>query len=191
MLIIDSEEKLNELDIFLGSNILYSVGTNIIDSNSYFEVKSIKPETLLIDKKILNYEIFFKIMNRFIESRNMLLDQDFKKLNCYNIKTEQGGAKIETEYCKCNLTLFTSITDDNTLVPSDRDFLMNLLSMVDNGSEPIIIAKNNEEFYLALGNNLTIKFDRKLLKYIEEFTYSCKHNQEYLIKLERKKENGE
>ncbi len=187
MKLINSVEELGELDLFLESNIVNKIGTTVIDNTSYFEVDSIRGEKLLINKIVLDAEIFIKVMNSFIKSRKMLLDQDYKKVNYYCLDTEQGEAKIEIKGCKCEATLFASVSDENILVPTDNEFLSTLLGLIDNGCDPQLIAKSNDEFYLTFGPNLTIKFNRVLLKYIEDYVVNCKYNKKYMMKMERKK----
>ena len=184
-MIIDREEELIEVYDFLNDNIIYKIGDVVKNDTLYYEVCSIKPDKLLIDKKVLNDEVFFKIFKKYIESRKMLLDQDYRGVYNYNITTMQGGSEINIDHGKCNIKLFTSISDKNVLVPSDREFLMELLDLIDNGYSPIIMAKDNE-FYIMFGNTLTIKFNWVLLKYIEEYSVNCKYNRENSIKLERK-----
>ena len=189
MLKIDSEEKLAELDSFLESNILYSVGTSTNSGMSCFEAVSIENGKLLVSKTVLTSEMFFKIMNKFVESRNMLMEEKHAKYFNYNLTARQGEASISVEGNTCNIVLYSSICDENVLAPSDKEFLNNFLSLIDNGCEPVISAKSNEKFCLMFGKHLTVNFDRKLLKYIEEYAVNSKHTQEYIMRLERKKEN--
>ncbi|MBR4177948.1 MAG: hypothetical protein IKR57_01205 [Bacilli bacterium] len=188
MVKIDYIEDMYKISEFLDNNILYKICKTTIDNISYFEVDSIKPDKLLINKNVFNQESFFKIFIRFVECRRMLLDQDYKKANYYILESTPGEAEIRFNYNKCNIKLYESITNEDLLVPTDKGFLMELLNLIDNGCDPIIMAKDNQ-FYLTLGPNLTIKFDRKLLKYIEEFAVNCKHNIESINRLERKNKN--
>ena len=95
MKIINSVEELGELDLFLESNIVNKIGTTVIGSASYFEVDSIRGEKLLINKIVLDAEIFIKVMNSFIKSRKMLLDQDYKKVNYYCLDTGKLKLKLK------------------------------------------------------------------------------------------------
>ena len=185
-MIIDKEEDLNKIDEFLEHNILFEISSPLETDSLYYEIKSIKIDKLRINKYLMNSDIFVKVMKKFIKSRDMLLDQDYRKISYYNINLKQGCAKIETSGYKCNITLFASTTNENVLVPTDREFLMKLLGLIDNGQEPTLIVKDNE-FYLTFGSNLTIKYDRSLLKYIEEYVVDSKYSEKFRMKLERKK----
>lgn len=186
MNIIDRVEDLELLNSFLESNLVNKIGTKIINGTSYFEVCSVNGNRVLINKIIKSSEVFVKVINNFIKSRMMLLDQDYKKVSYYTLDTEQGGAKIEINGYKCDITLFTSISDEKFLVPTDNEFLRTLFSLIDNGCDPQLIAKGNDEFYLTFGPNLTIKFNRVLLRYVEDYVVNCKYNKKQNIKLERK-----
>ena len=70
MKLINSVEELGEIDLFLESNLVNKIGTTVIDNTSYFEVDSIRGEKLLINKVVLDAEIFIKVMNSFIKSSN-------------------------------------------------------------------------------------------------------------------------
>lgn len=183
---IDKIEDFGRIHDFLRDNIIYKFCQTTDDNMQYIEIDSIKPDKLLINKLLVNQELIFIIVHRFIECRRMLLDQDYKKISVYNIESKKGEAQIVFNYSKCNITLCSSMEDGNTLMPTDRDFLMELLNLIDNGCDPVIMSKEDQQFYLILGPGLTIKFDRKLLKYIEEFAVNCKHNKNSISKLERR-----
>ena len=188
-MVIDEKENIDQIKTFLENNTIFKIGTTTKDGVSYLEANSLNGSKILVNKVVLTSEIFFMIMNRFVQSRDEIIDQKYNKYFKYNINSEQGEANISFEGNTCKITLYTSICDSNILVPSDREFLIRVLSMIDNGSEPILSTKDGEKFTLLFGNQLTISFDKNLLKYIEEYSVCSKHTQEYNMRLERKNKN--
>ena len=73
-MIIDSYERIKDVYDFLNNNIIYKFGDIKKGDESYFEICSIKEGNLLISDRMLDDHIFVITMQRFIESRKMLLD---------------------------------------------------------------------------------------------------------------------
>ena len=184
MIKVEVKEKIEELLKFLDINAIFKISTIIKNDVPYLEIESNKNEKVLVKKELLDFDLYSKIMKKYNESRKELFDENYKKANSFNLVSKQGEVKIVFENSKCSITLFASLNDSNVLVEPDEEFLMYMLNKVDNGCEPVIMAKDNQQFYLYMGT-LTIKFDRVLLKYIEEFAVNCKYNKKSQMKRER------
>lgn len=181
---IESKDDLERLYKYLENNSLYKVCSIIKNDISYLEIESNNGK-ILINKKVLDDNLYFRIMKNYNESRKKIFDDNYKQANNYTLVSHQGEVKIVFDYSKCSITLFASLSDSEVLVEVDEEFLMYMLNKIDNGCEPIIMSKGNDNFYLYMGSLLTIKFNRPLLKYIEEFAVNSKYNKKSVMKLER------
>jgi len=185
-IIRNDETTFEKVSKFLETNIIYRIKDTKINDEEFIELDSIRQDKLLVSKNNLDFNVFMIIIDRFNNHRKMLFDQDSKKVILLELKTKQDSAEIIINSYKCNVIFCTSKDDLNILTPVDENYLMDILKVIDNGKEPMIRITESGEFVLTLGPTLTIKFDRVLLKYIEEFAVNCKFNNKNKVVLERK-----